>query len=144
VSGFRLSKRSLQRLDGVHKDLVAVVHRALEITEVDFAVIEGLRTESRQAQLVKVGASQTMNSRHLTGHAVDLAAWVGGTVRWDWPLYFKIAEAMKAAAADLDVAVRWGGTWTELSRVRTPIGPAVLHRTFPDGPHFELARRVYA
>jgi peptidoglycan L-alanyl-D-glutamate endopeptidase CwlK len=89
---FKLSKRSMDRLAGVHPDLVAVVHRAISRTEVDFAVLEGLRTEARQRQLVKAGASKTMNSRHLTGHAVDLGAWVGSTVRWDWPLYLKIAE----------------------------------------------------
>lgn len=126
MAKFRLSLRSQQNLAGVHADLVRVVVRALEITTVDFAVIEGVRTRDRQRELVGSGASMTQNSRHLTGHAVDLAAWVGG-IRWDWPLYHKIADAMKAAAAELGVAIVWGGDW----------------RSFPDGPHFELDRRVY-
>lgn len=140
---FKLSKRSMDRLTGVHPDLVAVVHRAISRTEVDFAVLEGLRTEARQRQLVKAGASKTMNSRHLTGHAVDLGAWVGGTIRWDWPLYLKIAEAMRAAAVELGTPVRWGGTWGLLSDINGPITSEVLHKRFPDGPHFELWRQSY-
>lgn len=119
---FRLSQKSLDRLSGVHPDLVAVVKRAIEITEVDFAVLEGVRSKARQEQLFKQKATKTMNSRHLTGHAVDLGAYVGGSVRWDWPLYYQIADAMKAAAEELDVPLTWGGDW----------------KTFPDGPHFEL------
>ena len=89
---FKLGARSISNLRGVHPDLVAVVKRAITITEIDFTVTEGLRTKERQAQLVKAGASKTMNSRHITGHAVDVAAWVDG-VRWDWGLYAKIAVA---------------------------------------------------
>jgi peptidoglycan L-alanyl-D-glutamate endopeptidase CwlK len=140
---FKLSKRSMDRLAGVHPDLVAVVHRAISRTEVDFAVLEGLRTEARQRQLVKAGASKTMNSRHLTGHAVDLGAWVGGTVRWDWPLYLKIAEGVRAASVELNTPIRWGGTWGLLSNINGPITTEVLHKRFPDGPHFELWREAY-
>lgn len=122
ASKFKLSKRSLDRLDGVNDALQLVVLRAIQLTEVDFVVLEGLRTRARQAELVRAGASKTMNSRHLTGHAVDLGAWVGGQVRWDWPLYHKIAKAMKAAAADMNTPIEWGGDW----------------RTFKDGPHFQL------
>ena len=108
---FKLSKRSLNNLQGVKPPLVAVVHRAIQITEVDFVVIEGVRTLKRQQQLVEQGASQTLDSKHLTGDAVDLAAWLG-TIRWELPLYFKIAEAMKQAAIENCVALRWGGAWT--------------------------------
>ena len=125
---FTLSPRSYKRLEGVHPDLVRVVERAIAITEVDFVVLEGLRTKERQAQLLKAGASRTMNSRHITGHAVDLGAWVNKEVRWDWPLYAKIATAMKQAATELIVPIVWGGDW----------------RTFKDGPHFELDRRKYS
>ena len=124
---FVLSKKSLDRLTGVHTDLVRVVKRAIEITTVDFAVLEGVRSKSRQEQLVKAGASQTMNSRHITGHAVDLGAYVSGSVRWDWPLYHKIADAVKQAAAELGVPIEWGGDW----------------RTFKDGPHFQLPHKEY-
>lgn len=124
---FMLGSRSVSRLKGVHPDLVAVVNRAIKLTEVDFAVLEGLRTHTRQIELVKAGASQTMNSRHLTGHAVDLGAYVGGAVRWDWPLYYKIAAAMKKAAAELGVPIEWGGDWKSLK----------------DGPHFQLPWKDY-
>lgn len=127
MSAFKLSARSRDRLNGVHVDLVRVVERAIEITAVDFGVIEGLRTKARQAQLVASGASRTMNSRHLTGHAVDLMAYVGREGRWDWPLYPAIAHAMKQSAQELGVPIVWGGDWV----------------TFIDGPHFELDRRVY-
>lgn len=91
---FSLGARSESRLEGVHADLVRVVRRAIAITPVDFTVLEGVRTVARQRQLVDAGASRTMNSRHLTGHAVDLGAIVAGKVRWDWPLYHQIAKAM--------------------------------------------------
>ncbi len=122
-----LGPRSRQRLKGVHPDLVKVVERAIQITEVDFTVLEGLRTPERQKSLVEAGASQTLNSRHLTGHAVDLGAWVGDEVRWDWPLYHKIATAMKEAARLEGVKIVWGGDW----------------KRFADGPHFELDRKAY-
>ena len=121
---YRLSQRSMQNLSGVHPDLVAVVKRAIEITEQDFSVIEGVRNIERQRQLVAKGASQTMNSRHLTGHAVDLAPY---PLSWDWEYFYPIADAMKGAADELDVAIVWGGDWS----------------TFKDGPHFELDRKVY-
>lgn len=124
---YKLGARSLKRLEGVHPDLVAVVKRAIEITPVDFTVLEGLRTADRQEELVRAGASKTMRSRHLTGHAVDLGAYVGGEVRWDWPLYHDIAAAMKQAAIDVGVKIEWGGDW----------------ESFKDGPHFQLSWRRY-
>lgn len=122
-----LGPRSLKRLDGVHPDLVRVVERAITMTPVDFTVLEGRRTLSRQKQLVAAGASKTMNSRHLTGHAVDLGAYVAGSVRWDWNLYYRIAEAVKEAARIERVPIEWGGDW----------------RTFKDGPHWQLPWKEY-
>lgn len=124
---FRLSAKSLDRMLGVHPDLVRVVKRAIEVSTVDFTVVEGLRTLERQKELVTAGASQTMNSRHLSGHAVDLAAYVAGEIRWDWPLYHKIAAAMVRAAQELDVPLEWGGDWAK----------------FRDGPHFQLPWKDY-
>lgn len=124
---FRLSRRSEDRLMGVHPDLVRVVKHALDLTPVDFTVLEGLRSVERQEELVEAGASQTMKSRHLTGHAVDLGAYVGGEIRWDWPLYYRIAAAVKRAAHDLGVPIEWGGDW----------------ESFPDGPHFQLPKGPY-
>jgi len=106
-----LSPRSEKSLVGVNPRLVDVVRRAKEISEVDFIVIEGLRTKARQAELVAKGASTTLNSRHITGHAVDIVPVIGGEIRWDWPLYYKLAEAMKQAAIELGVKVVWGGVW---------------------------------
>lgn len=143
MSGFKLGARSLRRLEGVHPDLVRVISRAIELTLVDFTVIEGVRTLARQRQLVASGASKTMNSRHLTGHAVDIAPWVGGTVRWDWPLFHRIAEAMRTASAQEGIPIRWGGTWKLLTAIQGPITAKVMSRSFPDGPHFELPRANY-
>lgn len=124
---FKFGQRSEERIKGVHPDLVKVVRRALEISKVDFAVLEGIRSPERQAQMVKSGASQTLNSRHLTGHAIDVAPVVGNQVRWDWPLYYPLAEAMKAAAAELNIPIEWGGDW----------------RKFKDGPHWQLPWSKY-
>ena len=124
---FRLSTRSRARLVGVHPALTLVVEAAILRSPVDFMITEGLRTATRQAALVKAGASRTLRSRHLTGHAVDVAALVEGQVRWDWPLYGRIAQAFKAAAADLKTPLIWGGDW----------------KTLRDGPHFELDRKAF-
>lgn len=127
-----LDARSLKRLEGVHEDLVAVVKKAAEITDVPFIITEGLRTVERQRKLLAAGASQTMRSRHLTGHAVDVAAFVdldgsgdytsADNIRWDWPLYSRIAIAMKGAAFKLDIPLQWGGDFVSLK----------------DGPHYQL------
>jgi peptidoglycan L-alanyl-D-glutamate endopeptidase CwlK len=128
-----LLPRDRARLEGVHRDLVRVVERAR--LAVPFIVTEGLRSRERQARLVAIGASRTMNSQHLTGQAVDLAYWLDdgdgaveqGEIRWDWPLYEQIGAAMKAAATELGVPIVWGGDWA----------------SFRDGPHFELNRTAY-
>jgi peptidoglycan L-alanyl-D-glutamate endopeptidase CwlK len=120
-----LSNRDYVRLTGVHPHLVEIVVIASQT--IPFIVVEGMRTRERQAQLVKSGASQTMNSRHLTGHAVDLAPTLGGEVRWDWPLFYPMAAAMKEAAQSKGVSLVWGGDWVK----------------FKDGPHFELNRNTY-
>lgn len=125
--GFVLSRRSNERLSGVHADLVQIVNLAILCTKVDFTVLEGLRSMARQKELFRIGASQTLNSRHLSGHAVDLGAWVSGGVRWDWPLYHQISSAMFLAAEELAVELEWGGNW----------------KTFPDGPHFQLSKEAY-
>lgn len=120
-----LGKRSRERLQGVHPDLVAVVERAIEVSVVDFTVLEGVRSVARQRELFNKGASKTMNSRHLTGHAVDLAPW---PIDWnDLGRFRTLAEAVKMASVELGVPVVWGGEW----------------RSFYDGPHFELDRRTY-
>ena len=122
------SARSLKNLNGIHPDLRRVMDRALQESPLDFVVIEGLRTKERQKQLVASGASRTMNSRHLTDHAVDLVP-IGpnGKAAFDWPLYHKLGPAVKAAAEKEGVALDWGGDWT----------------SFKDGPHFELDREKY-
>ncbi|WP_211823924.1 M15 family metallopeptidase [Proteus terrae] len=128
MSKFRLSRRSEENLRGVHPDLVKVVHRALEITDIDFMVIEGKRSEVRQRQLVASGKSQTMNSRHLTGHAVDCAPLVNNKIPWnDWSYFKKVADVMMQAAKEFGVDIEWGGNW----------------KTFKDGPHFQLTHKTY-
>ena len=127
MSGFKLGKVSISRLNGVHPDLVKVVQRAIELTEIDFTVTEGMRDIERQKKLLAAGASKTLKSRHLTGHAVDLAALIGNRISWDWPLYDKLAKAMKSAAAELNIPIEWGGDW----------------KSFKDGPHFQLPWKEY-
>lgn len=121
----KLNTASIAKLRGVHADLVRVVLRCAEDwkdAETGFIVTCGLRTLEEQKVLVAKGASKTLRSRHLTGHAVDLAATIDGKVRWDWPLYDRLAKAMKAAAKAEKVAVEWGGDWAK----------------FKDGPHYQL------
>jgi peptidoglycan L-alanyl-D-glutamate endopeptidase CwlK len=120
--------RSAKNLQGVHVDLVRVMSLARTRSPVKFTVIEGLRTVERQRQLVAQGASKTMNSRHITGHAVDIVPHrPDGTLAFDWPLYYKVAPVIKAAAKELGIPIEWGGDW----------------RTFKDGPHWQLPHGNY-
>jgi peptidoglycan L-alanyl-D-glutamate endopeptidase CwlK len=124
---FKLGPRSLLNLRGVHPDLVRVVKRAISISSIDFTVIEGRRSVARQKELFAKGASKTMRSRHIHGFAVDIAPYVGGSIRWDWPLFDPIEEAMKKAARLENVPITWGGDW----------------KSFKDGPHWELPHAKY-
>ncbi len=141
---FRLSEKSLNNLDGVHPDLIDVVELAIKLTEKDFSVLEGVRSKDRQAQLVAEGKSQTMNSRHITGHAVDLIPY---PVSWEWDEFFPIADAMIDAAATLDTPIRWGGNWGVHDLRSWDRSSIALNNqytgSFPDAPHFELSRRFY-
>ena len=119
--------RSISRMAGLHPDLKKVMNQAILATDLDFTVLEGLRTLERQKQMVETGASTTLNSRHLDGHAVDIAPFVGGEVRWDWPLYYRLAVIVKAAAKEVGVPIEWGGDW----------------KTFKDGPHWQLPWAKY-
>lgn len=119
--------RSMTRLEKAHPDLKRLMTEAAKQCPVDFEIGEVLRTRARQAELVKAGASQTMRSRHLTGHAVDIYCTVEGKIRWDWPLYHKAAAHIKAVAKDLGIAITWGGDW----------------KTLKDGPHYQLDWKFY-
>ena len=121
---YSLGKKSKQKLDGVHEDIVAVVELAISKSEYDFTVLEGLRSVERQKELVDTGKSTTMNSRHLNGHAVDIAPW---PISWEWDDYYPIAKVIKEAAEELNVDFEWGGDW----------------KTFPDAPHWQLSWRKY-
>jgi len=120
----------------------------LELTTVDFAVHDGKRTPEEQKRLVEAGASQTMKSRHLTGHAVDLVPVINGKLRWEWPPIYTIARAMKQAAVELSIPIRWGGCWSRLNTLDEPLEDRVADyvqtrralgkSSFLDGPHMEL------
>lgn len=137
---YRLGKRSKERLEGVHPNLIRVVGRGITKTTVDFTVLEGKRLYARQEKLFAAGASKSMNSRHLvkkiadggTGYAyaVDLGAWVDRQVDWSWPLYYKIADAMNEAADELGINIIWGGDWDDDGDYED--------EGFRDGPHFQL------
>lgn len=124
---FKFGSRSLKRLEGVHCDLVKVMMHAISISDMDFTVLEGRRTLARQKVLLQQGATRTLKSRHITGHAVDIAPLVAGSVRWDWPLYNRLAKIIKQAAKEVGVTVEWGGDW----------------KTFKDGPHWQLPHKGY-
>lgn len=151
---FKLSQRSLDELSDVHADLVRVVQRAIVITPIDFSVIDGMRTLDEQRAFVATGASQTMKSRHLTGHAVDLAAMIGNKARWELDLLCKVAMAMREAAKECQVPIRWGGNWDViLTNTDTPPDELVYEyiqkrismgrKPFVDAPHFELHQNTY-
>lgn len=148
---FKLSKRSLSRLDGLDERLVSVVTSAIHLSKIDFGVICGMRTLEEQRALVEKGASQTMKSKHLDGHAVDLMAYIGSRGSWELNLYDEIADAMAEAAREVDVPIRWGAAWTvsNIAQFHGGTMEAAMNsyiderrsqnrRPFIDGPHFEL------
>ncbi len=147
---FKLSKRSMSRLEGVNPKLVKVVTTAITISKIDFGVICGLRTIEEQRELVAKGASQTMKSKHLEGNAVDLMAYIGGRGSWEMNLYDDIADAMKIAADEHNIQIRWGAAWhiNDLREWDSSMQDAMNEyidlrrsqgrRPFIDGPHFEL------
>lgn len=149
----QLSQRSIDRMTGCHPDLVAVVTRAIELSPIDFFVVEGLRTKEQQKKNVASGASQTMNSRHLTGKAVDVGALVDGKYEGnDLKLYGTIAKAFQEASEELLIPIRWGGCWKELSSIEEPYSALLDYgderrsqglRPFFDAGHFELPTRAY-
>lgn len=149
---YRLSSKSLANLKGVHPDLVKVVKLAITLTKADFTVFEGVRTAAQQAVYVRRGVSQTMNGKHLIqpsgfGHAVDLVPFVAGRAQWLWPECYLIASAMKQASEQLEVKVKWGGCWQDLSQIDDPKKAVAAYvngrivegrKAFNDGPHYEL------
>lgn len=124
AKAFELTERDRARMVGLHPDLIRVVERLAAFTTIPFFVVEGVRTNKRQAELKASGASWTLNSRHLTGHAIDIAPKKDS---WAWPLYHQLAPQMKAAAKLEGVALDWGGDWW----------------TKKDGPHWELSWKKY-
>ena len=152
---FKLSNRSLGKLEGVHPDMVATVKRAIELTKVDFGVTFGVRTLEEQKKLYAAGRSQTMNSEHLTqdsgfSHAVDLVAYGGPNVVWELNVYDDIADAMAEAANEVGCDIKWGAAWS-VGNIAAYVGTmedamneyidlrrSQGRRPFIDGPHFEL------
>jgi peptidoglycan L-alanyl-D-glutamate endopeptidase CwlK len=152
---FKLSQRSLNKLAGVHPNLIGVVQRAIELTDVDFGVTFGTRTFEEQEKLFKSGRSQTMNSKHLTqndgySHAVDLVAYFGSDVSWELNVYDNICDAMAQAAREEGLPIKWGAAWSE-GDIRDYSGSAEDamnayidlrrsqgRRPFIDAPHFEI------
>ena len=154
MSTFKLGESSLKELEGVHPDLVAIVKRAIELTVQDFAVHDGIRTLEQQKKLVEAGASQTIESRHITGHAVDLVPYINGKLRWEWEPIYRITDAVRAAAKELGTPLRWGGAW-DVVLTQSEEHPEDLvadyvasrkkagKKAFIDGPHYELPKTDY-
>lgn len=150
---FVLGEKSLKALEGVHPDLVAIVESAIQTTTSDFGVHEGLRSLETQKKYYTSGVSKTLHSKHLKqadgfSHAVDLVPYVDGVLRWEWPLIYPIADAMRAASIRLGIPLRWGGCWD--TPMKDMVGPpkreceqyAKRHPgpDFLDGPHYELIK----
>lgn len=149
---YALGLRSRIALRGVHPDLVGLAERAIQTTSVDFRITEGVRSQARQNELYAAGASRTLDSRHLTGHAIDVVALVGGAVRWELSLYYDIAAAFRDASAGLGIPVEWGACWRIITRIPDLPGAvgdyvsrcrAKGRRALVDGPHFQLPQSKY-
>jgi peptidoglycan L-alanyl-D-glutamate endopeptidase CwlK len=147
---FRLSTRSMSRLEGINADLITLVTEAIKLTKVDFGVTCGMRTVEEQEKLVASGASQTMKSKHLEGRAVDLVAYVGSSVTWKLNMYDDLADAMAEAARNLEVPIKWGAAWSvgdiaewsgsmeDAMNSYVDLRRSQGRRPFIDAPHFEM------
>ena len=152
---FKLSNRSLEKLEGVNPVLVDTVKEAIKLSSVDFGVIYGVRSLEEQKKLYESKRSQTMKSKHLiqpdgTAHAIDLMAYDGSDPSWEIVMYDDIADAMKAAAKETGAKIRWGAAWNidSITDWDRPMEDAMNNyidvrrkqgrRPFIDGPHFEL------
>ena len=151
---YALGIRSKMNLIGVHPDLKKIVEYAISVSEVDFTVIEGRRGQARQKELLDSGKSTTLNSRHLTGHAVDIAPYVKGSIVWDLALCAKVAEAIRHASKEFGAPITWGGAWDiELQNISNYPYDAIFDyisrrnklakRAFIDAVHFELPWDAY-
>ena len=156
MSEFKLSRRSLDRLEGIDDGLQAVIKMAITLTKTDFGVVQGMRTIEQQKELVASGASQTMRSKHLEGKAFDIMAFVNGRASWELNLYDDLADAIKEAATNLNVPICWGAAWgtpkmpypmdirkwegtmEEAMNAYIDLRRSQGRRPFIDGPHFEL------
>ncbi len=151
---YRLGRHSVRELEGVHSGLVHVAHKAIVLTDIDFTVHDGLRTMPEQREYVRTGVSKTLKSEHLPqeeddlGHAMDLVPFINGKLRWELEACYEIARAVRQAARDEGVAIRWGGCWQRLDDdVRDPALMVEEYvakrrrqgrRPFVDAPHYEL------
>jgi len=154
MPNFKLGTHSRNELKGVHPDLVRVVEGSIQVTDVDFSVHDGIRTEEEQREFVKRGVSRTMDSRHLTGHAVDLVPYINGQLRWEWAPIYRIAEAVRRVSHEFGIPIRWGGMWDrrwDLAKgdPEVEVEAYIARRkakgqsVFVDGPHYELPRSDY-
>lgn len=156
---FALGKKSIANLVGVHPTLVSVVELAIQYTQQDFTVYDGVRTDAEQEKMIQRGASKTRDSYHKIqpatgyGHAYDLVPIIGGLPKWDWDGCYKIACAVDKAATELNVAnlITWGAAWDRT--MDTYGGDPIEYKKemeayarrhpgpdFLDGPHFQLKR----
>lgn len=150
----KLSQISYKNLQGVNPQLVELVETAIIHTPIDFRVTDGLRSLSEQKHLVSIGASQTLDSKHLTGDAIDIVPWINGKPKWEWPLIYTLADHVRSVAKKLDVTLRWGALWNPGMSFTYTVKPpqelvenyvnsmrAKKKRVFLDGPHYELINR---
>ena len=122
---YKFSQRSLDRMKGVNEKLVNLMKEAIKTSPYDFGITEGLRTVERQRELVAQKKSQTMNSRHLKGEAVDIVVYdEKGKVTWTFKYYEVVASHIKSVAKKLGINITWGGDW----------------KSFKDGPHFQIEK----
>lgn len=155
INKFKFSNNSLKNLEGVDKEIAELAMLAISYSEVDFGVSEGLRLKERQKKLLDEGKTQTLNSKHLEGLAVDVFAYVEGKAVWDYRYYFPIVEAFKKAQEKLrnekypNLEIRWGGCWKKLRFINDPKRAVNLYRQakkkkgekpFIDAPHFEKVK----
>lgn len=151
---FQPGPKSQKELLGVHPYLVAVVHRCFDISPIDFAVHDGLRTPEEQAEYLRTGVTKTLNSKHLKqadgfGHAVDLVPYVNGKLRWEWGPIYILTLAFRQACVETHLDATWGAIWDrkvhDLPDTDEGLRAAVKEYCdrhpgpdFLDGPHFQI------
>ena len=140
---FKFGRVSSQRLSNCHKDIQRLMHKAIEVSVIDFGIACGYRSVEEQQKLYQQGRSKpggivtyvdgvNRKSKHnsLPSTAVDIYAYVGGKAVWDKEHLYYLGGVIMTCAKNMNIPLRWGANFNQDADLK--------NENFYDLPHFEL------